>query len=161
MEYFGRNFIPNPSNNYLKILQIVEYSFEKMLPILPNVLVNFVLKYFSRLRRRANDGVRPVGVSELPWRLPAQQGVHLEDHGASRVPSRTQVPVVWGIINSSIRCWRRSSKIIASSGNRTRAARVAGEHSTTEPTMLWYQYEIAIQIKFQALAVFSFTWLEC
>jgi hypothetical protein len=29
-------------------------------------------------------------------------------------------------------------KIIASSGNRTRAARVAGEHSTTEPTMPWY-----------------------
>ena len=27
-------------------------------------------------------------------------------------------------------------KIIASSGNRTRAARVAGEHSTTEPTLL-------------------------
>ena len=26
----------------------------------------------------------------------------------------------------------------ASSGNRTRAARVAGEHSTTEPTMLRY-----------------------
>ena len=26
--------------------------------------------------------------------------------------------------------------MIASSGNRTRAARVAGEHSTTEPTML-------------------------
>jgi hypothetical protein len=26
-------------------------------------------------------------------------------------------------------------KRIASSGNRTRAARVAGEHSTTEPTM--------------------------
>ena len=26
----------------------------------------------------------------------------------------------------------------ASSGNRTRAARVAGEHSTTEPTMLLY-----------------------
>ena len=25
---------------------------------------------------------------------------------------------------------------LASSGNRTRAARVAGEHSTTEPTML-------------------------
>ena len=30
-------------------------------------------------------------------------------------------------------------KIFASSGNRTRAARVAGEHSTTEPTMLGYQ----------------------
>ena len=27
----------------------------------------------------------------------------------------------------------------ASSGNRTRAARVTGEHSTTEPTMLCYQ----------------------
>ena len=26
----------------------------------------------------------------------------------------------------------------ASSGNRTRAARVAGEHSTTEPTLLTY-----------------------
>ena len=29
-------------------------------------------------------------------------------------------------------------KTLASSGNRTRAARVAGEHSTTEPTMLTY-----------------------
>ena len=32
-------------------------------------------------------------------------------------------------------------KNIASSRNRTRAARVAGEHSTTEPTMLTYQLE--------------------
>ena len=30
----------------------------------------------------------------------------------------------------------KGKKKIASSGNRTRAARVAGEHSTTEPTML-------------------------
>jgi hypothetical protein len=30
-------------------------------------------------------------------------------------------------------------KFIASSGNRTRAARVAGEHPTTEPTMLLYK----------------------
>ena len=30
----------------------------------------------------------------------------------------------------------RDEKVTASSGNRTRAARVAGEHSTTEPTML-------------------------
>ena len=30
---------------------------------------------------------------------------------------------------------REDEKIFASSGNRTRAARVAGEHSTTEPTM--------------------------
>ena len=29
-------------------------------------------------------------------------------------------------------------KTFASSGNRTRAARVAGEHSTTEPTMPSY-----------------------
>ena len=27
-------------------------------------------------------------------------------------------------------------KVVASAGNRTRAARVAGEHSTTEPPML-------------------------
>ncbi len=32
-----------------------------------------------------------------------------------------------------------SEKRNASSGNRTRAARVAGEHSTTEPTMLAYE----------------------
>ena len=38
--------------------------------------------------------------------------------------------------------WASSSKVIkdenpvASAGNRTRAARVAGEHSTTEPPML-------------------------
>ena len=31
-----------------------------------------------------------------------------------------------------------TQKEFASSGNRTRAARVAGEHSTTEPTMLWW-----------------------
>ena len=32
--------------------------------------------------------------------------------------------------------FQRKKKTSASSGNRTRAARVAGEHSTTEPTML-------------------------
>ena len=31
---------------------------------------------------------------------------------------------------------KQVEKKFASSGNRTRAARVAGEHSTTEPTML-------------------------
>ena len=31
---------------------------------------------------------------------------------------------------------KKETKMFASSGNRTRAARVAGEHSTTEPTML-------------------------
>ena len=31
------------------------------------------------------------------------------------------------------------TKKTASSGNRTRAARVAGEHSTTEPTMPHFQ----------------------
>ena len=34
---------------------------------------------------------------------------------------------------------KKLKKEIASSGNRTRAARVAGEHSTTEPTMLRYR----------------------
>ena len=32
----------------------------------------------------------------------------------------------------------KTKTLFASSGNRTRAARVAGEHSTTEPTMLSY-----------------------
>ena len=32
----------------------------------------------------------------------------------------------------------------ASSGNRTRAARVAGEHSTTEPRMLGYHLQHGI-----------------
>ena len=35
---------------------------------------------------------------------------------------------------------------IASTGNRTRAARVAGEHSTTEPSMLRNIIEDAIKI---------------
>ena len=34
---------------------------------------------------------------------------------------------------------KKETKMFASSGNRTRAARVAGEHSTTEPTMLTYR----------------------
>ena len=34
--------------------------------------------------------------------------------------------------------YNKNKKYYASSGNRTRAARVAGEHSTTEPTMLIY-----------------------
>ena len=33
-------------------------------------------------------------------------------------------------------------KHVASAGNRTRAARVAGEHSTTEPPMLTHQFRI-------------------
>ena len=37
---------------------------------------------------------------------------------------------------SSTLCLPNDKKKFASSGNRTRAARVAGEHSTTEPTML-------------------------
>ena len=36
---------------------------------------------------------------------------------------------------SSTLCLPNFKKKFASSGNRTRAARVAGEHSTTEPTM--------------------------
>ena len=42
------------------------------------------------------------------------------------------------IIQSQFKAYgeTETQKIIASSGNRTRAARVAGEHSTTEPSML-------------------------
>ena len=41
---------------------------------------------------------------------------------------------------SSTLCLPNYEKKFASSGNRTRAARVAGEHSTTEPTLLTYSY---------------------
>ena len=50
---------------------------------------------------------------------------------------------------------------MASSGNRTRAARVAGEHSTTEPTMLRYYklqfdiYEVATDKMSSAMIVSS------
>ena len=38
---------------------------------------------------------------------------------------------------SGSQCFHFGSKsLLASAGNRTRAARVAGEHSTTEPPML-------------------------
>ena len=39
-----------------------------------------------------------------------------------------------------------NKKIIASAGNRTRAARVAGEHSTTEPPMLMESSSILLFI---------------
>lgn len=53
------------------------------------------------------------------------------------------VPTSQYISSSQVRLsfpWMRTKKgwHSASSGNRTRAARVAGEHSTTEPTMLSY-----------------------
>ena len=40
---------------------------------------------------------------------------------------------------------RERKKDFASSGNRTRAARVAGEHSTTEPTMLSCQNDKIVE----------------
>ena len=40
-------------------------------------------------------------------------------------------------------------KDFASSGNRTRAARVAGEHSTTEPTMLRWKASLPSRNTFQ------------
>ena len=42
---------------------------------------------------------------------------------------------------------QKERKIFASSGNRTRAARVAGEHSTTEPTLLCLHYWLIEFIK--------------
>ena len=46
------------------------------------------------------------------------------------------------LFHSSLK--KGTCKKIASSGNRTRAARVAGEHSTTEPTMQICEEGIAI-----------------
>ena len=39
----------------------------------------------------------------------------------------------------------QNSKVLASAGNRTRAARVAGEHSTTEPPMLHDVFNFATE----------------
>ena len=44
-------------------------------------------------------------------------------------------------------------KKFASSGNRTRAARVAGEHSTTEPTMLHENQSVIVQSVWAGLNV--------
>ncbi len=44
---------------------------------------------------------------------------------------------------------KKKLKRIASSGNRTRAARVAGEHSTTEPTMLAYIFNGKIRLNLE------------
>ena len=46
-------------------------------------------------------------------------------------------------------------KSLVSSGNRTRAARVAGEHSTTEPTMLIYKKGQKI---FANIVFYNFEW---
>ena len=40
-----------------------------------------------------------------------------------------------------------STKTCASAGNRTRAARVAGEHSTTEPPMLTLETLLSITLR--------------
>ena len=45
---------------------------------------------------------------------------------------------------SFLEMWHKKD-LRASSGNRTRAARVAGEHSTTEPTMLLLRLELQLQ----------------
>ena len=48
---------------------------------------------------------------------------------------------------------QKERKIFASSGNRTRAARVAGEHSTTEPTMLHESQTVIVQSVWAGLNV--------
>ena len=57
---------------------------------------------------------------------------------------------VYGRLESSISYYRSiQTKLFASAGNRTRAARVAGEHSTTEPPMLMlYLFRIEYATKF-------------
>ena len=48
---------------------------------------------------------------------------------------RYMMNTVWDKYRYSIRFFYFGRKLVASAGNRTRAARVAGEHSTTEPPM--------------------------
>ena len=50
------------------------------------------------------------------------------------IPGASKTFLISGVSRLS-----RPKKKIASSGNRTRAARVAGEHSTTEPTMQYIE----------------------
>ena len=54
------------------------------------------------------------------------------------IPPVSSTLLLLGILHLLFLLWlqMRNQKVLASSGNRTRAARVAGEHSTTEPTML-------------------------
>ena len=47
------------------------------------------------------------------------------------------------------------TKKCASAGNRTRAARVAGEHSTTEPPMLTFKTDVG-----QDLAVIVYVYVK-
>ena len=54
----------------------------------------------------------------------------MPDEDIRRIPSTYQLG---DSLSTSFIC--NSSKTLASAGNRTRAARVAGEHSTTEPPM--------------------------
>lgn len=48
----------------------------------------------SAVRRGTGRGERPLGVAQLPRRLSAKQRVHVEDHGAHRLPGGAQVPIV-------------------------------------------------------------------
>ena len=62
------------------------------------------------------------------------------------------------ILNSKLVFYQKT-KLYASSGNRTRAARVAGEHSTTEPTMLGQYPETFTCFIIKRLAVVA-EWLR-
>ena len=55
------------------------------------------------------------------------------------------INIVWKI-NLKLTFGGGKKKKFASAGNRTRAARVAGEHSTTEPPMLLLCSDIEIKI---------------
>ena len=51
----------------------------------------------------------------------------------------------------------KEENCLASSGNRTRAARVAGEHSTTEPTMPLLQLHENLSVTLQSIYRFCFS----
>ena len=56
--------------------------------------------------------------------------------------------------------WKTAKKLenFASAGNRTRAARVAGEHSTTEPPMLARRKQFLISIGLEVTKLYLSTW---
>ena len=73
---------------------------------------------------------------EIYWKIKGfvRSGIRTHAHRSGLRPERSALDLS-AILTRHIGYARKKKKSYASSGNRTRAARVAGEHSTTEPTM--------------------------
>lgn len=78
----------------------------------------------------------PGGVEPPTFRLTAERANHCATEADDKAPPLHSSKC---LLPTSMPCFdplERAGDKIASAGNRTRAARVAGEHSTTEPPML-------------------------